>query len=640
MNPFEHTPVLTQRTRTWRSDQRALPLHDTVHSMGNGEMLLMAQGADITTVWGPPYSAPNAMSIHTEADGLVIDTARRELHTAIWHHELNLNGVEAMRYIEYAAAGISAFIRHFKCEHEGVRWVFRPLSSGVFEPSPTLGGSWQLILRPGGLISGQYPTELWSHYIITFEGSCTAEAGPDGSMVVSLQPGEGSMSMVGATEYPNAVLYTERLQDAGAVSFLPYTRDYWNQFTQRRLQAKPELQCITGSAGEDLDGIAVMIRTQTSKEGGSTVGAVLQMGYIRDGYGASRGMLALGMYEEAVRAIRWRYDKYQHFGNLLTAEAMGTNCARHNHENDEVEGPAYTILQVRDYVIEVGSDQIARDVWPMLEWCFNVQLKHLAGGMLPFNGDETYVAGGFFPRSGLNQGSADTTMAFETSGQWLVNWAETNGYWSQQQAETNRQYIERARAAYREHFIATDRIWANEPLREDLVPAPRFRHGVCETLTVPVLSWTERTPSGRYISPQATLRELPAHKQGRTEVHSVSLLPNYLGSDIITRDELQVVVNRVLAAKLPNGLVPTVPGGKGFVGYDTGLLLLSLTELDDQAAEACYHTMMGTIDPAGCWNEYYDNEGVPTCPSIRANMWSSGVNAEAAMKFLVRAATR
>lgn len=638
MNLFEHTPALTQRTRTWRSDQRALPLHDTVHSMGNGDMLLMAQGADITTVWGPPYSAPNAMSIHTEADGLVCDTARRELQTAIWHHELSLDGVEAVRYIEYAAAGISAFIRHFKCGQEGIRWVFRPQSSGVFEPSPTIDGTWQLILRPGGLISGQYPTELWCNYIITFEGSCTAEAGPDGSMVVSLQPGEGSMSMVGTTEYPNAVLYTERLLQAGAASFLLSTRDYWHQFTRRRLQARPELQRITGSAAEDLDGIAVMISTQTSKDGGCTVGAVLQMGYIRDGYGASRGMLALGMFDEAVRAIRWRYHKFKIFRNLLTAEAMGTNCARHNHENDEVEGPAYTIQQVCDYVNATHSDHMAREVWPMLDWCFHVQLKHMADGMLPFNGDETYVAGNFFPRSGLNQGSADTTLAFTTSGRWLTDWAEKHGYWTQQQAEANRQYIERARAAYRKHFLTTDRIWANEPQREELIPAPRFRHGVCESMTLPYLTWTERTSNGRYISPQTKVRDLPVHKQGRTEVHSVSLLPFYMGADILTREELRAVVNRVLDAKLPNGLVPTVPGGKGFVGYDTGLLLLSLLELGDPNAESTYTAMMATIDPAGCWDEYYDNEGLPTCPSIRANMWSSGVNAEAAVRYLVKKA--
>ncbi len=63
------------------------------------------------------------------------------------------------------------------------------------------------------------------------------------------------------------------------------------------------------------------------------------------------------------------------------------------------------------------------EIAPMLDWAFESQKKYLVDGMLPFNGDETYVAGGLLPRSTLNDGSAEATMLFVESGQQFLEWA-------------------------------------------------------------------------------------------------------------------------------------------------------------------------------------------------------------------------
>ncbi|HEY0827771.1 MAG TPA: hypothetical protein VGE40_06735 [Bacilli bacterium] len=66
--------------------------------------------------------------------------------------------------------------------------------------------------------------------------------------------------------------------------------------------------------------------------------------------------MALGLFEEAKRNLEFRFNKWKHFGNLRNAESMGHHRVRHVHENDDVEGTAYTILQVFDYAEATGDD--------------------------------------------------------------------------------------------------------------------------------------------------------------------------------------------------------------------------------------------------------------------------------------------
>jgi len=628
------SPVCTQE-RPWRSDARAPFTADAVSALGNGDICVFAQGPDVAHFYGPPYSSPDVLQLLTEADGpdVLTDTARRERGTAIWRHEMQFGGRTALAFTEFTAAHAPVYVRTFTCTLPGVRWTLVPHPSSLFKPSPSVAGAWYQAIRPGQPFM-HYPSNLGVSCWVVPSGACRAEVASDGRLVIRLHPGTGSVSIVSQTDYPAGVALAERVRDDGAEQLLAPTREWWQAFTSRRLAACPGLGALPEPGAEALDAVAVMMKSQCSSTGGAIIGAFLPMAYIRDLYGASRGMLALGLLDEARDLLQFRFRKFQTFGDLHTAESIGTDCARHVHENDEVEGPAYIILQVRDYIRATGNDALGRELWPMLDWCFNVQLKHLAGGMLPFNGDETYVAGGFFPRSGLLQGSADTTLAFITAGDWLVDWAVRQGLWTYALAQRHRACLDEARKAYRAHFLAGDRIWANEPAREALITPPRFRHGVCEALTPGYFGWVERNRSGRYVSPWAANRDLPEEHPPRTEIHSVSLLPVYLGSDILSEDETRAVVDRVLSAADPTtGFIPTVPGGKGFVGYDPGLLLLNLVYLGDARAKDAYGRMLRTLDAVQYWNEYYALDGTAGL-CIRANMWASGINAEAAVRFL------
>lgn len=614
--------------RNWTSGEG----NGSIHAMGNGDMIAYAQGPNLTNLFGPPYSSPNIITLSTESPEPLQDSAEREPGTSIWNHKTSASGQTMVEYTEFVASDTPAYIRLFECKKEGIRWVINPHPSAKFVECAQSPGAWQQIIK-AGQNTYTYPASLWSFHRIILRGSYRTEMGKNGELIVHCLPGKGSLAVVGASTYPSAVLEAEQLIKQGADSYLKPTRAYWKAFTDRRLSSKPALKKLPADMAEIIDSIATLIKSQQSTDGGVMAGHYYALAYVRDQYGTAKGMLSLGMIDEAKLNLDFRLRKYLLFGTLQTAETMGTDCARHIHECDESEGPGYTILQARDYIKITGNDAFGKEMWPMLDWCWKVQTKHLAGGLLPFNGDETYVAGGFFPRAGLNQGSADSTLVFVEAGKWLSKWAVANGFWTEKYAKDQLKLVKEASEAYRRYFYDDHRIWANAPDREKMTTLPRFRHGVCEG-SCGWFGWTERSNHGRYLCPNCIgTVDVPALIPAKMEVNSVSLLPAYLESDILAHDEMQRVANHVLSQADKLGHISSVPGKPGCVGYDPGLLLISLCELHSPAAKKASERLVQLLDDSGAWVEYYGG-GDARIGCCRARPWESGINVSALIAYL------
>ena len=603
-----------------------------MHSMGNGECVAYGRGPEIPYFYGPPYSSPNILTLSIKCDASIKDNANREPGSAVWRHEITSADGPVMVFTEFVAADMPAYVRLIDCVAGGISWIIRPNPSTSFVPSTSVSGAWVQVIREGQPIFHYPSNATYCHWVI-LNGSCHGELNDKGEIIVTCLPGKGSVAIVGGLDYPSGVEAAERAQGEGAETLLDSTRDHWRKFTDRRLATRPLPHKVTPEVVEILDSIAVLLKSQQASGGGEMAGPYYALAYMRDQYGAARGMLALGMLDEARQNLFFRWSKYQRFGTLVTAEAMGSDCVRHQHENDEVEGPGYTILQTRDYIRAAGDDAFARKLWPMLEWCWNVQKRNLVDGMLQFSGDETYVAGGFFPRSGLIHGSADTTLVFAESGKWLVEWAKAQKLWTSAYAAEQMKSVDEARAAYRKRFWAKDRILANAPEREQMMTPPRFRHGVCEGVCG-WFGWTERTRSGRYVCPYcAATKDMPAAAPSCMEVNSVSLLPAYLGSDILSREELTTLLDHVLKQVNDHGHIPSVPGTEGCVGYDPGLLLTNLTAVGHPAAKQAQDRLVRIVDQIHAWNEYYDGRDSVRSGCCRCRPWESGVNAEALVRY-------
>ncbi len=179
-----------------------------------------------------------------------------------------------------------------------------------------------------------------------------------------------------------------------------------------------------------IDNISVLIKTQQSSCGGVMAGHYYNMAYVRDQSGVMRGLLALGYTREAKAILDFWLHKFQVFGNIVNADAMGNDVSRLFFINDEVEVPAYLIFNCFEYYKHTKDNEFLKQAFPMMQWAFEIQLEHLVEGMTEFSGDETYIAGGTFPVGNIYQGSAESTLLFITGGEKLLDWVSGQNLWT------------------------------------------------------------------------------------------------------------------------------------------------------------------------------------------------------------------
>ena len=649
---------MSNKIRTWNNKTED---NGVVHAVGNGKIVAYGQGPDLINFFGPPYSSPNILTIETLCDEEITDEIKRESGTAIWNHSVSDSEGEILKFSEFIDSEFPVYFRNFNVARTSpsaiyaqnldsekmfnlnrgtgascnVSFKIKPHSGNSFQESGSISGAWLLITHAGEDIF-HYPTTLMAFHWIIPLGNCEITKDKDGNLIFKCLDGKSSLAIVGDNSFATGLPIAEKIasenirtEGTPSLQYLNHTRMYWNSFTEKREKLTDSFDKLSDEDKNIIDNVATLIKAQQSDDGGAMAGHNYPLAYVRDQYGVAKGMLALGMVEEAKQALQFRKDKFNTFGNLQNAESMGTDCARHVHENDEVEQTGYIILQARDYFNKSNDVEFIKSLLPMLEWCWKVQLQHLAGGSLPFNGDETYVAGGFFPRSGLLHGSADSTLVFIEGGKWLADWAFKNGLWEKNYADEQLEIIDETRISWRQLFFDKNKIYANAPEREKFITPQRFRHGICEN-KCPWFGWTQRTENGRYQCPICFGKEiLPPEIPGKLEVNSVSLLPPFIESDILSEKELTEVINHVLEQANPNGHIPTIPGGKGCVGYDPGFLLFALAKLNHPATDKSKQRLIDMLDDSGAWTEYYDENDKFKKRNCRCRPWESGMNAAA-----------
>jgi hypothetical protein len=261
----------------------------------------------------------------------------------------------------------------------------------------------------------------------------------------------------------------------------------------------------------------------------------------------------------------------------------------------------------------------------MMEWCADAQERHLVEGMLPFNGDETYVAGGMVPRSALDDGSAEATLLFVESVRRFNNWCRVSGYGSSDAIERRCKAVEEASQRYRANFFEGSRLMLNNPRRALLASRPRFRHGVCQRRLTDCtfVDWCELGADGRYACPICFPHPISAPLEtGRYFLPSVATTPAFIGSTATGSGEQAAMLNAAMAPftgedgqfRFPETDLP---------GYEVGMLLYALAGVGDPRCPAMAKRLLELRDPTGAWSEYYvGTQG----KSNRYRPWESSIN--------------
>lgn len=563
-----------------------------VHAIGNGRICVYEIGPEILQAFGYPYSAGTCFSLASGAESCV---SRRKPGTNTWEHVLENGAV----FTDIADSVSHCFIRKISSE--------KPLTLTLSlheDEDAVLKGNTLYLSTPRG--NSYYNYRVNADVKNVFKAvNCT---------FTQTRPREYSLCISSGTCY---LLFgeTEEKTDAallaGFEEIRRRTEQNWQEYLTQMKPFSPALKDIC-------ENIAVLIKAQQGEDGGVLAGYNYHLAYVRDQYGTARGLMAMGFMNEA-KAIMYYYKAvFDEKGELHNAQSIGDHSVFHIHENDAVEITGYLVLLAFQIYEQTKDDVFLQDMLPLIRWAIQKQKEQLKDNMLPFNGDETYIAGGMLPRDTIYDGSAEATMLFLTSlRHYLAVFDDI---------ELQKLY-EESRRAYPANFIAQDALYTNNPKRMAPEEYPPSRNGVCEGCGAFGITFKNRY--GRYCCPACLEQNTPGPRvQERFLLPAVSLAPVYIGADCVPLAVIRHMVQPLKENFRKNNVISGLDAGE--VGYSYGFFLMALLTLEDPMAEEIYNYLLRLLDEAGAWVEYYKN-GVAF--NTRCRPWESGINIEALIRF-------
>lgn len=596
----------------------------TINAIGNGEIMVYGRGPEWMHLCGAPYSCPPVFSLvspqneemkctsnrredvgsweHSFIEGKLIDCASRKYHCIARHWELN------------APLRFEMDFHGFSVDNQGDLLVKKTTSLLITVPSDTD-------------VFNDYPLGKNAYITLILKGDYAIEHQEDNTYLTLFN--NGTLYAVGSDDFAEC---DHMASDAAIVDFYDILADadaddraFLSDCAVKRAPLREHP--LSALAEEAADEVALLIRAQQANCGGVQAGHNYHMAYIRDQYGVSRGLLAVGAWDNARAILEFYRDIFGKYGCLHNAQGIGTEKVFHIHENDLTEITGYLVLQAVDYFDITGDSDFFRSLIPMLQWALYAEISQLHCGMLPFNGDETYIAGHIIPRTVINHGSFEATLLFLTGTRRYLNICNKLGV-SLQDIDRIEQILEDVSARFENNFLRGDTYVCNSIKRLEGLKEPQYRHGVC--YFEDKMSWLRRVDDGCYVCPSCLAKGnvVPCRKE--YNLKSSFLMAIFIGSDIISEDKLRQTVDSFIDDYRFNGRLPSLPQGDRCLGYDFGLLLYAAARLGSDDDDLLEHTLH-LADEAGAWPEYFEGDE----PKLtRCRPWESGINIAGIIEYL------
>ena len=607
-----------------------------LHFLGNGRVAMAGDGADIVQLFAPCYSLPSVLTLRL-TDPTVSTQSYRIGGSAGYLTKLTRNGNPVGEITDYTHPTLPVFIRRLT--------LTAPLTFALDSPFPktntdaVYGGcakSYLFEIPDGTVVFSKSKTDketycqlLLSSNCEIEEGSITFPAGQSHLIFVGGDYGElGTASFAGCMTLSESML-TADLKEI-YTDFLAHWGEIFNS-----IKVDPVALSPVPSADELIESVAAALITQTSAEGGVIAGAFYHLAYGRDMYGVFRGYMALGLHAYARRMVTYMCDTYREKGFMPNASGMGMSCS-HRHENDEVEQTGYYLLELLDYADRTGDVEFLRDRMDYASYLLTAQEKHLKGGTIPFNGDETYIAGGLFPRSGIDHGSMEATALYVGSATRLLDACERYGLMPPAEIAAHRVKVAEARDRFTENFTDGDTVYINDPRRAEIGDAPTYRHGVCHRCNL--MTNLLRAPEGGYLCPDCYGKAPAPVTSTRYSTDCALWMAVFAGCTLLPASTLKAALARSVKSIRNSGYGATNPANT--VGYEYGVILYTLARLLPAADLPAYRDLLDELladrVEGAVWTEYYRN-GSPSPASCPYRPWESAINLCGILAYLEKA---
>jgi len=611
------------------ADNRSI--HGT-HAMGNGKVCAYALDANLTSVFGPTYSSPTLLTATLQEDLPADAEAVRQ--TGVWKTELGEGKAE---FHDFVPPGRNIFVRqfetsvplHYRVELLPESRAYRGshMEAEKFEVRKA-SSAWKIAVSEGVPFYSAYPSPSEYHAMVFTTGGAVLEASQDEGILSLTVEGNGAMVVVLADSPESLVQQMKKARPGALGRMRRQSERFWKR-SQRNIPALED---------KELDSTVRMVSNyvlaQQDEGGGILAGKNYHMAYVRDQYGNSRGLLAMGHLDRARLLLDYYFGIWQKHGLIHNAQPMGNEGGFHCHEDDNTEITGYLVVQAMDYYRSSGDAAFLDRIMPMLRWAILAQQDDIIDGMLPFNGDETYIAGGIIPRSVMYHGSAEATLLFIEGSRKLVEYINEHPskVWSENELSALQKDVDTCSESYRDNFFVDGKLFLNNPERESKVKYPQTRPGVCLYPGAPLAHYPEtyHFKGNLYFCADCMKKDTtgiqPAPPQ-RYSIPSAFLFPIYIDAQLFSDAEKESLLEEVVDLYKRIGRIDE---RSMVLGYDYGLFLYALTKYGHPLAGEIYHKMMDLRDSSLSWVEYYI-DGKPFNTPCRP--WESSVNIVAALEY-------
>ncbi|MHB1153878.1 MAG: hypothetical protein ACYCWE_17080 [Eubacteriales bacterium] len=609
------------------------------HAIGNGKFILYGQGPNFFKIAGPSYSSPDYGS--AELDGCVAELnaeTERLPHTNTWISVVR-SAAGTMKMTDAMDPQYNLFKRKITSEIKcRMKMNFHGYVKGYVFENYLCGAQnrtcFVYIIPKGTAYFTGCPYHEENRLFILTEG-CVTYLPEEKCFLIEAGEGEITFAAAKTPETDEQMAFAV----SGADVFARSEAD-WRTFLAKGGKVSSKIPAGHPEAGRmqaAFESIAVVIRSQQSFCGGVMAGQYYPMAYVRDQAGTIRGLLKMNYIDEAQAILKFWYHKWQVFGNLHNAETMGNDEARLMFSNDEVEVPAYVVLSAFAYYDATGDEPFLKSISDMLIWAVTVQLPHLGHGMTGFSADETYIAGGFFPRPFIYHGSAESTLLFIESTKRFLKYSAQNNIMPIEVTDRVQRAVNESESLYKENFTKDGILYGNNSEREKYKTPPRFHFGYCDCDIImnrpSPLTWLERGEHGIYRCPSCLYEkvDMPYDTTKRYQLGSVTLLPPYYQSTLFNKDEIARNAKKYIDVFEQKNLVSSNIESDKSLGYDYGLFLYNMVYLGHPLKEKSLTFMLDHLDSTGAWVEYYDSNKPYNC---RYRPWESAINMDALIYYL------